>query len=488
MDLLVLERKANRMHGKIKNAEALLSHGAIESRRIILDVADEVLFRLDAYNQIKKLLFIEGDSLHVGQARFPLSRYEHIYLIGAGKACNHMARAVDEALGDRLTKGIAIVKVLEPIDVFRKTEVFVGGHPLPNAEGFRASQKILELVDRSGDKDLFIVVISGGSSALMSCPLPGISLEDEIKTADLLLKAGAGIYEINAVRRHISALNGGRLAERIQSRGAALIGIGISDGIGVPATKETDKPYANYRGTPMGPDNTTLETARQTVINYDLKEKLPRSVVDYLFSVGPEGETPKAFPQNTYFLLNSVPDSCRIAKAVAAEKGLQSLTLTSCLNGESKDAGLLFSSIAQQIQTYGEPVKAPCLIISAGETYTTIADSRVITGHGGPSQELTAGFSLTAEKCPGAAMFSIDSEGTDGTTPAAGGLTDDSTRPALEKRGINPFEALRTHSTYEALRSVDDAVFTGNTGTNLCDFNLLYVPAPAHKEQDAERK
>lgn len=142
-----------------------------------------------------------------------------------------MAMAVDEILGDHLTRGIAIVKIKEDTDVFRKTDVYVGGHPLPNEEGLRACKEIIKLVDSANEDDLFIVVISGGSSALMSCPIEGITLQDEIDTTDVMLKSGAGIYEINAIRRHISAMNGGMLAKRIRERGAELIGFGISDAV-----------------------------------------------------------------------------------------------------------------------------------------------------------------------------------------------------------------------------------------------------------------
>src|SRR5690606_12956884 len=166
------------------------------------------------------------------------------YLVGAGKACNHMAMAVDHVLGDRLTRGIAIVKVREDTDRFNRTEVHVGGHPLPNEEGLRASRRIIEMVDQAGPDDLFIGVISGGSSALMSCPVEGISLQDEIDATDVLLKSGAGIYEINAVRRHVSALNGGMRAKRIRDVGAELIGFGISDAVGMPATGDIAVPYA----------------------------------------------------------------------------------------------------------------------------------------------------------------------------------------------------------------------------------------------------
>ena len=284
------------MQKKIKNREALLSHGDIDGRKIVLDITEKTLQHLDAYERIKSIARMEGDVLCIGSRRWDLSKKRNVYLLGAGKACNHMAMAIDEILGEHLTRGIAIVKIKEDTDVFRRTDVYVGGHPLPNEEGLRACKEIIKLVDSANEDDLFIVVISGGSSALMSCPIEGITLQDEIDTTDVMLKSGAGIYEINAIRRHISAMNGGMLAKRIRSRGAELIGFGISDAVGTPATGDIGEPYKNYKGTPMGPDQTTLEEARQVIRDYDVADRLPKSVVDYIMNAGPEGETPKAFP------------------------------------------------------------------------------------------------------------------------------------------------------------------------------------------------
>ena len=464
------------MQTKIKNRDVLLSHGDVESRKIVLDITEKTLQHLDAYERIKSIAHMEGNILHIGSRQWDLSKKRNVYLLGAGKACNHMAMAVDEILGDHLTRGIAIVKIAEDTDVFRNTEVYAGGHPLPNEEGYRACRKILELVDSATADDLFIVVISGGSSALMSCPIDGITLQDEIDTTDVLLKSGAGILEINAVRRHISQFNGGMLAKRIAERGAELIGFGISDAVGTPATGDIGEPYKAYKGTPMGPDQTTLEDARRVIRDYDVADRLPKAVVDYLMNVGEEGETPKAFPQNTYFLLNTLPDSCIYAKKVAEEMGIPAIILSSFLEGESKDAGTIFASIAREVQNYGNPLPAPCVILSSGETTTKILDNREITGHGGPGQELTLSFAISALKAPGACMLSIDSEGTDGTTPVAGGITDSTSYKTAEEKGVDVHAALRGHACYEALSEMGDAVFTGNTGTNLCDFNVLYIP------------
>ncbi len=461
---------------KIHNRASLLSHGDVESRRIVLDITDATLQQLDSYRRIKGIMSLDGDTLRIGVKEWDLSKKRNVYLLGAGKACNHMAMAVDEVLGDRLTKGMAIVKISEPTDVFQKTEVFVGGHPLPNEEGYLACRRILEIVDSAGPDDLFIVVISGGSSALMSCPIDGISLADEIAVTDVMLKTGADIYEINAIRRHISQMNGGMLAKRIQARGAELIGLGISDGIGTPATHDIGVPYANYKGTPMGPDQTTLEEARRVIRDYGVEDRLPKNVVDYLMNAGPEGETPKSFPNNTYFMINTLPDSCIYAKKIAEDMGLNALILTSYLEGESRDVGKVFASIAREIQAYGNPVAAPCVILASGEAFTTISDNSTIKGHGGPSQEETVAFAIAAEKTRGACLLSIDSEGTDGTTPVAGGITDSQSYRTAREKGVDLYAALRGHASYEALDAIGDAVLTGNTGTNLCDFNVMYVP------------
>ncbi len=464
------------MSQKIRNRDQILSHGDIESRRIVLDITEKTLQKLDAKERIKSIMRLDGDMLHIGVKSWDLSKKRNIYLLGAGKACNHMAMAVDEILGDRLTRGIAIVKIAEETDVFNKTEVYVGGHPLPNEEGYRACLKILDIVDNAGPDDLFIVVISGGSSALMSCPIPGITLEDEIVVTDVMLKTGANIYEINAIRRHISQFNGGMLAKRIEARGAELIGFGISDAVGSPATGDIGIPYAAYKSTPMGPDTTTLEDARRVIRDYNVADRLPKNVVDYLMNAGPEGETPKAFPNNTYYLVNTLPDSCIYAKQFAEEMGIPAVILTSYLEGESRDVGTVLASIAREIQAYGNPVSAPCVVLASGEATTKILDNSEITGHGGPSQEETLSFALTADKAKGVCLLSIDSEGTDGTTPVAGGITDSQSLKTARGKGIDVFAALRGHACYEALSAMDDTVFTGNTGTNLCDFNIMYVP------------
>ncbi len=463
---------------KIKNQEAICGHGDTDSRRIVVDVTERTLEKLDSFTRISELCSYQEGILTIGKRSWDLNQKHHIYLVGAGKAANHMARAVASVLGDRLTAGIVIVKILEEEDRrYPKVRFVEGGHPIPNAAGMKASQEILDMVDNSGSEDLFIGVISGGSSALMSLPITGITLEEEQAATDVLLKSGAGIYEINAVRRHISQMNGGRLAQRIQDVGAEFIGFGISDAVGKPPTKDIGIPDPHYTSTPIGPDATTLEDARGCITNHRLEDKLPKSVVDFIFSADERYETPKEFPDNTYFLVNTLPDGAAAALEAATDLGIPATILTTFLEGEARDAGRFMAALAREVQTYGNPFTTPRLFISSGEVTTKIGSADRIEGHGGPGQEMVTGFALASSGCAlGAVLLSIDSEGTDGTADVAGGITDSQTSAAASRAGISLYEALDSHSCYEALSMLSDTVITGNTGTNLCDLNILYVP------------
>ncbi len=459
---------------KIKNRDELLCRGDIEAKRILLDIAEKTLSQLDAYGRIKTLMHVRDGKLFIGERSWTLQRPRRVYLLGAGKACNAMAVAVEEILGEYLTEGIISVKILESSDTFSKTKVYVGGHPNPNEEGQKAAFAMLEMVDAAAPQDLFICVASGGSSALLGCPAEGITLADKIRATDILLKSGAGIREINAVRRHISRANGGRIAQRIAERGADMICLTIRDSLSAGPTSDITVPQP-YASTQFGGDDTTLDDARQTIRNYRLESFLPASVLSHLAENGPAEETPKDFPQFSYYILNTLPDACILAQQTAEGMGINAVILTSFMEGEASEVGKVFASIAREIHKHGHPAPPPCVLISAGEAVTRIEPNDVVEGHGGPSQEMAVGFALMADKIPGSAFFSIDTEGTDGTAKYAGGLTDSCTSAHAKQAGLDLRGALRAHATSEALETLQCSVFTGNTGTNLCDLNLLYV-------------
>jgi glycerate 2-kinase len=460
---------------KIRNKDELLAYGVLDSRRIVVEITEQVLQKLDAYERLKALVRLEGNFLLVGNRHWDLTQKRHIYVFCAGKAANHMAKAMDEILGLRLTKGVAIVKIVEETDQYANTEVFVGGHPLPNYEGVRGCRRMLEIVDQANQDDLFIVCISGGSTALMAYPVDEITLEEKIAVTDTMLKSNIRVMDINVIRGHLSQMNRGRLGQRIEKRGAEIIGLNIWDALDWPPIKDYGEPVV-MRGTPIGPDYSTFADAQRIILEHGLIGRLPKSVESYIFNGTEAQETPKSISHATYFMLNILSDSCRYASEIASERGINNMILTTSLEGESKDVGIVLAGIAKEVQNFHRPIVPPCMIFSAGETSTNIPDNREIKGHGGPSQELTAGFAIIAKEAPGVCILSIDTEGTDGTTKMAGGITDSETYRQAVSKGIDLQEAIRGHATYEALSKLGCCIFTGNTGTNLCDFNVLYIP------------
>ena len=456
----------------IRNREQLLSHGDAPARKVMLEVIEAALHGVNSSRVIRDLLTLEGDTLRVGSRRWDLGSRRRLFVVGAGKAANAMARAVEEALGDRITRGLVIVKRLEPEDALRRIELAEGGHPLPSEAGLAATRRILEIVEQAGPDDLFISLISGGSSALMSCPLPGITLEDEQRVTEALLTSSARILEINAVRRHLSAVNGGRLAQRIEARGAVLINLIISDSVGKRPTLDPGE-STEFVGTPVAPDGTTLQDARDALERYRLSARAPRSVVEFLRNAGPGQETPKAFGERVHhFVLQRPANVCEAAKAAAEAMGLPACILTTQLEGESREAGTFLACVAKEITLNRRPVAPPCILIAGGETTTRI-DGKA--GVGGPSQELALSFALEIADRQGISICALDTDGTDGPTDVAGGIADGGTVGRAGREGLDVYRRLWDHDSGSVLLALGDAVVTGNTGTNLCDLNVIFV-------------
>ncbi len=457
---------------KIKNRERLLSAGDITTRNVILEIIEKSLQALDSYHVINDLLSLDGNILRVGKFQWNLGSKRRLFVMGAGKACNSMAKAVEEKLGDLISKGLVIVKKLEIGDDFQRIELVAGGHPLPNEDGLQASNRILDFVEQATPDDLFICLISGGSSALMNCSVSGITLEDEIKLTEELLHSGARIIEINAVRRHISATNGGRLAQKIEAKGAEMINLIISDSVGAKPTEDSRQPV-RFFGTPVGPDNTTLQDARNALIKYDLRSRVPPSVVEFLEAEDPIRETPKALgDQIHHFVIQRPADACEAAKRAADELGNSAMILTTLLEGDSMQAGTFLACVAKEVGLNRRPISPPCILIAGGETTTKVD---VVSGLGGPSQELALGFALETSNLSGFGIASVDTDGTDGPTEIAGGVADCTTVERARLKGLNVYERLMRHDSSTVFRVLGDEILTGNTGTNICDLNVIYV-------------
>lgn len=458
---------------KIKNTEEIVSHGYSEAKKSALELTDRVLQKLDTRKRLHEMIKREGNRLIIGDRTFNLDEFEHIYAFSSGKAGNHMARAFEDLLGDDLTLGITIIKIKDEEDVYKHTEVYIGGHPLPNEEGIKGCQRMIDVAEQMGEKDLLLLGLTGGCSALMGYPVKGTTLEDLKEATDVMLKAGMWVMDINDIRGHLSRMSRGRLGQHI--KGAKILCFEVWDAVGLDDMTDYTKPVP-IMGTPVGYDTITFEDIKKIIHKYGIEEKLPKNIAEYLLNYDPAEETPQELTNDVdYYIVNTLPDSCKLALEAAKEMGIDAYVLTTYTEGESKDYGTFMGTLAKEITRNNRPFKTPCFVISAGETTTSISDNSSIKGHGGPSQEMTAAFAIVADGLKNTCLLSIDSEGTDGTTPVAGGITDGTSFGTATQKGIDLRKSLAEHASYEALSQMGDTVMTGNTGTNLCDFNVLYI-------------
>ena len=447
----------------IKNKEELLSHGNKKGREIALDIIENAIKAVDAYEATKKKVHIENNKLIIENLVYDLSGIRDIYVVGAGKASFSIAQALDEILGNQIKEGIVIVKKGENRRL-EHIEVIEAGHPVPDEAGLEGAKKVVEIAKKAKEGDLVFCVITGGASALMPLPAENISLEDKKKVTELLLTCGATIDEINTVRKHISAIKGGRLAKYIHP--AEIINLIVIDEI-------AGRPWG-----PTVPDMTTFEDAVTVLKKYELWKKTPKSVREYLKRgmVDPSLETLKPRDFKDFKVHNIIladnETMCEAAKKRAEELGFKPLILSTKLEGESREVGIVLASIANEIEEKGRPIKPPCVLILGGETTVTITGPH---GKGGPSQELVLGASLKIAGSKKVVIASIDTDGTDGPTEIAGGIVDGYTLKRAEEKGIDIFESLRKHNCYEALMKLQDAFITGPTGTNVMDLDIVVV-------------
>lgn len=365
-----------------------------------------------------------------------------VVLVAAGKAAWQMAKAAYDCLGDRIDNGVVVTKyehVMGPISNFVCCEA---GHPVPDENSFAGTQKALDLVSDLKAEDTVLFLLSGGGSALFEKPLvPGPILQD---VTGQLLACGADIVEINTIRKRLSGVKGGRFA--LACAPAHVFSIVLSDILGDPLDMIASGPAV--------PDTSTCEQAIAIAKKYDLK--LDEATWALLAQ-----ETPKALDNVTTQINGSVRELCRAAADAAQQMGYEPVILTDQLTCQAKEAGSFLASILKTHNGCGKKMA----FIAGGETVVHLTGK----GKGGRNQELALAAATGIAGIPGAAVFSVGSDGTDGPTDAAGGYTDYETNAALEALGLNVFDVLRNNDAYNALKAVDGLVITGPTGTNVND-------------------
>jgi len=404
--------------------------------------------------------------LEAAGRRYRLNQVERIFVIGAGKAGAAMGKAVERALGRRISGGLINVKYGHTAKL-RKIELNECGHPNPDEAGRRGAMRIAEIADQAGERDLVICVISGGASALLPAPAAGITLEEKQAMTRLLLDCGADIREMNAVRKHISAIKGGQLARLAYP--ATVIALLLSDVIGDPLDVIGSGPTA--------PDASTFADARAILRKYAIEEAAPASIRRRieLGIAGEIPETPKAGDAALSRTHNLVVGSNVLAVEAAAKKardlGLRPLVLSTFVEGETREIARMHAAIARQSRIYGQPVKVPACIITGGETTVTIRGD----GKGGRNQEFALAAAIDIAGLKDVLVLSGGTDGTDGPTDAAGALADGTTCDRAARAGMSVKEYLARNDSYHFFEKLGDLLITGPTHTNVMDVRLILI-------------
>lgn len=415
---------------------------------------------------VGRALSLQGTGLVAGDHRLPLAHDSRIVVVGAGKATPAMAAAAEAVLGPRLTAGSINTKHGHRLSLatIRTVEC---GHPLPDDAGVEGTRRMLRLVDGLGPDDVVLCLFSGGGSALMPAPANGIRLEEKVAVTDALLRCGATIDELNAVRKHLSEVKGGQLARRAAP--ARVVSLMISDVIG--------DPVHTIASGPTCADPTTFEDCLRLVDRYRLRPALPASVVAR-FERGAAGhlpETPGAEDPSVQAALNLVIGNNSLALDAAREeavhRGYRTLVLSTRIAGETREAAGFHAAIAAEIVLSGQPVPYPACLISGGETTVTLRGG----GKGGRNQEFALAAALGLEGTTGITVMSAGTDGTDGPTDAAGAIADGTTLARAAAAGLSAGDHLERNDSYPFFEALGDLIVTGPTGTNVMDLRLMLV-------------
>ncbi|HEY6010797.1 MAG TPA: glycerate kinase, partial [Nitrospirota bacterium] len=373
------------------------------------EIFNAALVAADPYRAVMSAVRLSNDELRIGGGSYDLSQFNRVIVVGAGKASARMARAVEELLGNRITNGLIIVKYGHTAALERIRQI-EAGHPVPDEAGMRGTREIIELFKGLDEQTLVLCLFSGGGSALLVSPAEGITLADKQMVTDLLLRSGASINELNSVRKHLSAVKGGRLAETAFP--ATLITLMLSDVIG-------DRLDVIASG-PTVPDPTSFRDALDVVHKYSLERKIPGSVFSllHLGVAGMMPETPKReaafFRKTRNIIVGSIRQSLEAAQKRAAELGFSAETLSSELQGEARDAARMLAETALRTREALKPGEKRCLLFG-GETTVTVRGK----GRGGRNQELALAFALEIPGEEGITLLSAGTDGSDGPTDAA---------------------------------------------------------------------
>lgn len=380
-------------------------------------------------------------------------------VIGAGKGSAQMASAFERAWAAPM-EGLVVTRYGFGAQCER-TEILEARHPVPDAAGLNASQRILEKVSGLTADDLVVALISGGGSALLPSPAPGLTLGDEIAVNEALLNSGAPIMAMNAVRKHLSTIKGGRLA--LAAHPAKVVSLIICD---IPG----DNPALVASG-PTVPDPADRADAMNFIETYGVR--LSTRVMAHLNSAAAGAPSPSdpRFAGNEVHVIASAAVALEAAVAEARNLGVEAVILSDAIEGEARDVGRVHAAIAREVALRDRPFSKPVLILSGGETTVTLRAK----GKGGRNSELLLSFAIGIDGLPNVWALAADTDGIDGSEDNAGAFADGSTFARMRQAGLDAKAMLAGNNAWTAFDAIGDLFVPGPTGTNVNDFRAILV-------------
>jgi glycerate-2-kinase len=467
------------METRIRNMDTLLSTGNIPGRKAMVQILEAGLQAANPYHNARRLIRVEKGKLIIGNQEFEptgcprtgdevydLSEIRKIYVVGAGKGIQNVARAIEEVLGDRLTGGHVIDKKGHPV-ILKKIGVTLGGHPAPDEDCLRGCEKILEFAKGLTDQDLVFTCVANGVSSLLTLPAHGLTLADLRQTTLVTqIERGMTTRELSPIRNHLDRMKGGQVSRYFHP--AKMIHI-----ISIDPGDYDQRMRQNYWLHNL-PDYTTFQDAIDSLRRYDAWEAVPEAVREHLIKADPREETLKAkdFEKMSFRIFGLMPGYWQSGKLLPAMKkaeelGFKSLLITDQLiEIEASQAAIYMASMAKTIERSGRPFKPPCALFSSGELVVTVGKEK---GIGGRNQEFALSAALKISGSENIIIASVDTDGTDGPgfqfieetgdIPClAGGIVDGWTVEEARKRGVDIIGGLKRHDTTHALWRLDSGV------------------------------
>jgi hydroxypyruvate reductase len=434
-----------------------------------------LLSALDPGALLRKRIRFRNGKIEWGGRVYRIAPNRSVYVVGAGKGSARMAEELEKILGDAVAGGVVVTRYGYAVPC-RKIRIIEAGHPIPDRKGEEGARSILDLARKAKKGDLVIGLWSGGGSALLPLPIEGVSLEAKQGVTELLLRSGATIGEINAVRKHLSRIKGGRLAREVGP--ARMVNFILSDVVG-------DRLDVIASG-PTVPDPTTFSDAIGILKRYRLWEEIDPSIRSAL-EEGQRGERPETLkrlgPRIKNILIGNGERAANEATRILRKIGFDPQILTTTLEGESSEVAKALVAIAKDAQRQNKKKKRSLCLIAAGETTVTVRGR----GRGGRCQEFVLSAALSLEGTKGITVAAFSTDGIDGPTDAAGAFADGETVRQAARKGIDARKMLEENDAYRFFDKIGGLIRTGPTRTHLNDLYLLMTNQTAAARKPTKR-